>query len=299
MGGIVAIWILVLVPMWLNRHELDDASRSVDSFSAAMRVLSRRGPGAGSRRYVVMPRREDWGLTVDNHPDAQLTRHSSAPGYRPDRQARLIRRRRRTTLALLGVTTALAVAALIGLTSWWFALVLLLVTAGYLVHLRGAAIRARQRRDRRVARTVRARGATDLDEVPPSRRAEPATAETLDAPIGDGVLPAPAVSAAGTENGSRWEPVPVPLPTYVSKPVAQRPASAAPRADVESGTIDLTRPGEWSAVHDPQQRVVLDETGSSRIAASPRVAAAAARTAAEFDDDELDIILERRPAVGD
>ncbi len=56
--AIIAIWLVVLVPMWLNHHEADNASRSMDSFSTAMRVLSRRSPAAGDRRYVVMPRRD-------------------------------------------------------------------------------------------------------------------------------------------------------------------------------------------------------------------------------------------------
>ena len=51
--GIIAIWIAVLVPMWLNRHEADSASRSMDTFSTAMRVLSHRtshrAPGRADR----------------------------------------------------------------------------------------------------------------------------------------------------------------------------------------------------------------------------------------------------------
>src|SRR5450631_930393 len=71
--GIVAIWILVLVPMWLNRHDSDSASRSMDSFSTAMRVLSRRTAARADRRYLVM-RRDDWGVTVDNEPDTSTGR---------------------------------------------------------------------------------------------------------------------------------------------------------------------------------------------------------------------------------
>ncbi len=339
MGGIVAIWILVLVPMWLNRHEADDAGRSVDSFSAAMRVLSRRGPSSNARHYVVMPRREDWGPTVDNHPDAKLRQRQAtrrpakmpAP-ERPGRasasavsagtvpsgaasSAKRVARRRRNALALLVLTVAVSVGATLGLDSWWFALALLLTTAGYLVHLRSEAIRAREERQRRIARTTRARSAV-ADEVGGAVGARARSADAYadaprratqavdPAPVGDDVLLPPAVSASGTDNGSRWEPVPVPLPTYVSKPVVQRPAASAPRADVESGTIDLTRPGEWSKTYDDagetgdvRSKLVLDESGSGRIASSPNVAAGAG--GADVEDDELDLILNRRRAVGD
>ena len=106
---------------------------------------------------------------------------------------------------------------------------------------------------------------------------------------------------------------PVPLPTYVSKPVVQRPAaSAAPRAEVDATrTIDLTRPGAWTDASSPtngeveidHRHLLLDETGSGRIASSagaPASPYAASRAASAADeDDELDHILERRRAVGD
>src|SRR5476651_2588793 len=75
--GIIAIWIAVLVPMWLNRHEADSASRSMDTFSTAMRVLSHRtshrAPSRADRRYLVLPR-DNLGVTVDNQPDLSPAR---------------------------------------------------------------------------------------------------------------------------------------------------------------------------------------------------------------------------------
>ncbi|NHC16551.1 hypothetical protein G9H71_22455, partial [Motilibacter sp. E257] len=58
-GTIVAAWVVVLVPMWLRRHDERNESRSVERFSSAMRVLSRRGPSQSpGHRYVVLPARE-------------------------------------------------------------------------------------------------------------------------------------------------------------------------------------------------------------------------------------------------
>src|SRR5207248_6371326 len=55
---IVVMWAVVLVPMWLRRHDAATESRSVDRFSTAMRILSRRPAATPGSRYVVMPQRE-------------------------------------------------------------------------------------------------------------------------------------------------------------------------------------------------------------------------------------------------
>ena len=321
--GIVGIWILVLVPMWLNRHDADNASRSMDSFSTAMRVLSRRAPARPDRRYVVMPRRDSWGATVDNNPDAtthgrfgtraglrlpRLTgRRSAVPmGGRPiSGRARVLARRRRIALAFAVLTIGLAVSAFVVGTSWWLEVAADLLLAGYLVHLRNEAIRVSDNRRRRMARAARlASGSPSLDHAVRSRESAVGRAFVGGGPdvAGDALVGVTAASASGTENGTRWEPVPVPLPTYVSKPVVQRPAASAPRADVESGTtIDLTRPGAWIESHgDPQvdvRHLLLDETGSGTISASS--GAPRSRPAVEVEDDELDVILARRRAVND
>ena len=325
--GIVFIWLLVLVPMWLNRHDADNASRSMDSFSTAMRVLSRRPPARPDRRYVVMPRRDSWGATVDNNPDAtthgrfggrfgaraglrlpRLTgRRSAVPkGSRPiSGRARVLARRRRIALAFAVLTIGLAVSAIVVGTSWWLEVAADLLLAGYLVHLRNEAIRVSDNRRRRMARAARlAGGSPSIDHAVRSRQSAVGRSfiGTGSEVGGDALVGVTAASASGTANGSRWEPVPVPLPTYVSKPVVQRPAASAPTADVESGTtIDLTRPGAWIESHgDPQvdvRHLLLDETGSGTVSASS--GAPRSRPVVEVEDDELDVILARRRAVGD
>jgi len=55
---IVAAWLAVLVPMALRSHESADSLSSVDRFSDAMRVLSRRDAAARARaREVAGPAR--------------------------------------------------------------------------------------------------------------------------------------------------------------------------------------------------------------------------------------------------
>src|SRR5947208_5579655 len=55
--AIVAMWAGLLIPMWLRRHEQETEVRSVDRFSTAMRILSRRPAPPPDRRYLVMPQR--------------------------------------------------------------------------------------------------------------------------------------------------------------------------------------------------------------------------------------------------
>jgi type II secretory pathway pseudopilin PulG len=308
--GIVGIWILVLVPMWLNRHDADSASRSMDTFSTAMRVLSRRDQSQGrfSRRfgraaradstadgqYLVMPR-DDWGVTVDNQTDLSTARRrlrvplhlpSRRQSYATSGRAQLIARRRRIAVGFAVLVIGLALSAEFLHTSWWFELGAGLALAGYLIHLRTEAIRTSEMRRRSLARAARA--------------AAPYAARTLDGRTAGGeryyaarvrhddadVTPLAAETVAGsvtgspsgTEDGSRWEPIAVPLPTYVSKPVVSRPATAAPRADVESGPIiDLTQPGKWVDSQVDVRHLLLDDEVP--------------------EADELDVILARRRAV--
>ncbi len=304
--GIVGIWILVLVPMWLNRHDADNASRSMDTFSTAMRVLSRRDPSRVRRfgradhsdrtadgQYLVMPR-DNWGVTVDNQTDTAGRRRLRVPLHLPSRQqpyatsgrAQLIVRRRRIAVGFAVLVIGLALSAEFVHTSWWFEVGAGLALAGYVIHLRTEAIRTAEMRRRRLARAARAAAPyatrTAGGEHYYAARvrhddadAKPVAAEAVASGTGS---PSGTVSASGTADGSRWEPIAVPLPTYVSKPVVSRPASAAPRADVESGPmIDLTVPGKWIDSQVDVRHLLLDDE-------APEV-------------DELDVILARRRAV--
>jgi hypothetical protein len=305
--GIVGIWILVLVPMWLNRHDADSASRSMDTFSTAMRVLSRRGPsrgrfgrfGRGDRadrtaegQYLVMPR-DDWGVTVDNQTDTSTARRrlrvplhlpSRRRSYATSGRAQLIARRRRIAIGFAVLVIGLALAAEFAHTSWWFELGAGLALAGYLIHLRTEAIRNGEMRRRRLARAARAASpyaarTAGAEHYYATRVRHDADIEPMAEAARGSAAAAAAVSASGTEGGSRWEPVAVPLPTYVSKPVVSRPAAAAPRADVESGpTIDLTVPGKWIDSQVDVRHLLLDDDETPEV-------------------DELDVILARRRAV--
>src|SRR3954451_6556595 len=116
-AAIVVMWGVVLVPMWLRRHDAATESRSAERFSTAMRTLSRRTHATPGRRYVVMPRREAGALSV-HVSGASAARRPPARSARsqPAGRRSIVARRRRALLALAGVvllTFALAVAGIL------------------------------------------------------------------------------------------------------------------------------------------------------------------------------------------
>lgn len=296
-AGIVAAWAAYFVT-WLRRQEPVDTNRSVDRFSSAMRVLSRREPA-------------DAGTGVSARAGAAAAAGTAvrpaAPQRSADRDSRLeVYRRRRQVLlllavALLGVTGTAAGAAV----SWWAVAVPACLLLGYLLLCRrvsvattrgarrGKGLRtpatpepATPRRTDRVLhlgsfRTVARAVAKALVRnlvAPTARPAQAARArvatpaaspamqhshrgtlapgyagligEESPAPLADPVAVAFADDEASERAGngtahpsvepvavSGWEPVPVPLPTYVTAPRAQRVIR----------TIDLATPGAWTS----------------------------------------------------
>ncbi|MFL6139591.1 MAG: hypothetical protein ACJ74O_17570 [Frankiaceae bacterium] len=290
---IVAMWAVVLVPTMLRRHDSISESRSVDRFSAAMRILSRRTAEAPGRREVVMPARPEsarrpvvspavqeppsrWKVTkvvTDRLPRSEPSpaRATAAPA-RPARPARpvvssgrrsLAVRRRRMLLGLLGATVVLLIAAPVLGGPWWgaatCAAVLLL---GYCAHLRAET--------RRTAQLTRRRSAARAPRsMPADRRGWASGPQYWGEEQGEVMVSVAMAAGVGEQlDNDRWDPVDVPLPTYVTKPPAPQ------------RRIERPRPGEWSdgLLDDAGESVeVIDATGR----------------------DELDDIIERRRAVGD
>jgi hypothetical protein len=251
---IVVMWAVVLVPMWLRRHDAATESRSVDRFSTAMRVLSRRSAAGPDRRYVVMPRREP---TADVHVSGAAAPHRPAP--RPVAPARpagprrpnsLAVRRRRVLFGLLAVTLLTFVLLVAGAISWPLQFVVDLILVSFVVHLRTQAKRAAALgRPRRVSPAA----ATPSAPAAPSYYAPPRSEWDTSPAVAPAVAAEPVeideVAATGTEDAAAsgaWEPVPVPPPTYTMKPPAppRRTWSPPPRvteqvADAEGEPDEL------------------------------------------------------------
>src|SRR3954447_2032570 len=216
------MWAGLLIPMWLRRHEQETEVRSVDRFSTAMRILSRRPTPPPDRRYLVMPQRPPAATQpVADVPRAAAPRRApqakpARPAARRSGRARLVARRRRLTLGLFGLTFFTFVLALAGVLSWWWQVVFDLALVAYVVHLRAEARRAREfRRLHGHARPV----VRERVAAPP----EPAPVEAVDVPVRRQAAPlqeeyAAPVAGPLVIDEDTWEPVPVPLPTYVTAP---------------------------------------------------------------------------------
>jgi hypothetical protein len=205
-------WAAYLIPKALRHHDDVVRGRPVDRFSDSMRVLARREPvSARAARLVVGPVQVS-GQTMPEGPSAP------APAVRRAASARATRRRRRVLavllLALAGVVAACAASYL----AWPY----VAIPAGLLVAwLVACRLMVKRERRRPSSAVVLEPGATDETSASiPLVEVEAPTAEA----------PEPADPAL-------WDPVPVTLPTYVSKPPARRTVR----------TIDLDSTGVWTS----------------------------------------------------
>ncbi|MFI6008408.1 gephyrin-like molybdotransferase receptor GlpR [Streptomyces sp. NPDC051243] len=179
------------------------------------------------------------------------------------RRSKVLARRRRTTVVLfLAFTLGAVVAAVGGLAFLWAPGIPAVLLSGYIAYLRSQERRrfayqmdrrqaeAAAQRLREHARQSRRRGAADagdgIDE--PDERPEPGTDTGLSALAADRrALVEQTDHAEWVDqqrerqrrpgHGDSWDPVPVPLPTYVTAPVAPRATS----------NVDLGAPDAWSS----------------------------------------------------
>jgi hypothetical protein len=293
---IVVLWAAVLVPMWLRRHDEVTESRSVDRFQGAMRTLSRREPG-GDRREVLVPRRS----ATRALPDGAADQMSAA--------AQAAVRRRRTVLALAGVTVLLVVLGALKVIPLWAAPLPFVLLLGFLAQASMSTRRARARelaaRRSRATAQRRARVAAAERAVATGRYPEPAESErpaeraaATERPFDQYVVETwvPVRSAAPTEAvrdpafydavaENAWSPVEVPLPTYV----------LAPKAPRSVRVIDLTKPGSWTSGHlSDDELVEIDDQTGEPLSATPPPA-----TSKPEGIVTGEVLIERLRAVGD
>ncbi|MBJ6626814.1 hypothetical protein NC658_13685 [Streptomyces griseoincarnatus] len=221
---------------------------------------------------------------------ARRDRSAQAAAERARRSKVLARRRRTITMLFLAFTLGAVVAAVGGLAFLWAPGVPAVLLSAYIAYLRSQERRRfAYQMDRRQAEVAAQR----LRERRPRRR--PVTEEAdPDEPEGPeaGADTDPGLSALAADRralveqtdhaewvdqqrersrrpgqgGDSWDPVPVPLPTYVTAPVA-------PRA---SGDVDLGAPDTWSSAR------------SSAVPAEERQAAAEEQEPPAADDRDED-----------
>ncbi len=294
-AGLIVIWGVYFIPRWLRRHDELSESRSIEKFDNAMRILSRR-EATPDKRYVVMPPRP----------------RDAAAGSRSGRPARTSRpvapvssvtfRRRRILAGLLLVTLVVSVLVPLTVVPWWAPVLAVTVVLAYLVHCR---LQARTRHQvTRTRAAVQKRSMSRLMRFDAIERLMTVRRELAEERVEEERRwqEAEAAEARLREEEERrrveaeagWSPVPVPLPTYVSKPVARYQGGRA-------SSIDLGDPSTWSTTHTEPS-----EASEATVPAQVQHAEPAPSTAAldhlladaAEADEELDAIITRR-AVND
>jgi hypothetical protein len=230
--ALAVAWAVYLIPKALEHHEESARTRTVERFSATLRVLARREPVSRRKARLVASTTSTTTTTATVTTERTSSRRTPAPQLtaaqlraRRHTAARAARRRLRVVTLILLANAAVAAAAWFKLVDWVWCAAPVGVLAAWLV-----ACRLMVKRERAVLRP--------RDRIPaevPTDRPRDATDEIARvdaAPAGD-----EAASHDRPRDPDSWDPVSVPLPTYVSKPVARRTVS----------TIDLDSTGVWSS----------------------------------------------------
>ncbi|MER5444518.1 gephyrin-like molybdotransferase receptor GlpR [Streptomyces sp. NPDC002764] len=193
-------------------------------------------------------------------PVARRTPSQEAAAARARRTKVLARRRRTTVMLFLAFTLGAIVAAVGGLTFLWAPGVPAVLLSAYIAYLRSQERRrfayqmdrrraeAAAQRLRERARQPRRRVTAEVDADEPEEGPETGTDPGLSALAADRrALVEQTDHAEWVDqqrerqrrpgHGDSWDPVPVPLPTYVTAPVA-------PRATAD---VDLGAPDAWSS----------------------------------------------------
>jgi hypothetical protein len=249
--AILGAWAVYLVSRCLRSPGAQPDTRSAPTDGAVLRRRGRRDAGPGYS--MLRPRPADAAAPVVKRRLADLGPRGgrpvgvgvpapALPQRRPISRATARRRRRMLSLLSLAVAATSTVASVALLPSWAPGVpALLLVT--YLVELRAQARRAQAPLVRVAKPPVVAN--TEAAHVGPVRRA---LRITTSAPFVD-PWPSFEVEPAGEKKSACWEPVPVPVPTYlkVARP-ATVPEFTGRRIDVSAGRLWVS-----SSIEDTQE----------------------------------------------
>jgi hypothetical protein len=224
--ALAVAWAAYLIPKALRHHDDVVRGRSIDRFSHSMRVLARREPvSARTARLVVTPARPTSGPPAPSPDEQDVVRRAAAH--------RATRRRRRVLglllLALAGTVTASA----LGRLGWTYAAIPVALLVGWLV-----ACRLMVRREQ----AWQPSELSDDDVADEVRDAETPEATTE--------------ATTPPRDPKLWDPVPVTLPTYVSKPPARRSVR----------TIDLDATGVWTSGRTEADAALAREADAAEAA---------------------------------
>jgi hypothetical protein len=261
--ALAVAWAVYLIPKALEHQGEGERTRTIDRFSSSLRVLARReAVSRREARLVTGP--GDATAETGAPPLDEAARTSSRPLPEPEpvlpltpvqlrhrrRAAALAAKRRMRVLTLILAATVVVVAlAAFAVVGWVWCAVPAGVLVAWLVACRLMVKRERAARPgvrrpvaRPAARPTAPTPGDDADRIPVVGGDETGIVPTVseapavDAPAEEAASVAePAAEPVADERS--WDPVPVTLPTYVTKAVAPRTVS----------TIDLDSTGVWSS----------------------------------------------------
>ncbi len=193
---LAVLWLIVVVPMIVRRHDDRANERSVEQFGKSMRALTRRHVAmtrAGTSVAAVPAARrvaDGTELFVSGTRPAALAPSMRRPvpaaeealmypadrsDLSPARTQMMARRRRSLTILGLGSTVSVALALVVGGPMWVPALLFVAGLGGYVYFLRTQVLRDQERREaRQVRATSRGPAGYDITEGPERPSAESA-----------------------------------------------------------------------------------------------------------------------------
>jgi hypothetical protein len=230
-AAIAIAWLAYLVPHFVRRRD-DEPISAVDPpdrFSESMRIIRNGTAPLVDQDLAQIPRYEV---------STPQTRRAAIKDLRRQERVAASRRRRVLVVLLAGFSGVVAACA-IGLTPWWSLAIpggLFLV---FVVVARISVVLIRRSLDMRYRQILHGSNEStiflsreDLAKAE-AGKGSAATGKTKSKPADDA--------------GSLWDPVPITVPTYVSKPLAPRTVR----------TIDLSGPGVTASTR-PQVPVTAD-----------------------------------------
>ena len=249
--ALAVAWAVYLIPKALEHHEESVRTRTVERFSHSLRVLARREP-INRRKARLVPAAgapsSDAKVLADHRKSSSSTSLDASPRLSPAQlrahrhaAALAARRRLRVVSLILVANAAVAGLAYLKFFDWvWCA-----VPGGLLV-VWLVACRVMVKRERAELPSAR------IPAEPGADRPKDHTGEV------SRIDPALSGDEPAERDPDSWDPVSVPLPTYVSKPVATRTVS----------TIDLDSTGVWSSGHNASDSKLAREAEAAERPAS-------------------------------
>lgn len=253
-AAIAFAWLAYLVPNYLRRKEVATADEPDphDRFSDSVRIVRSGTAPLLDQDLAEMPEVEI---------STPLTRRAAIRELRRlDQTAAL--RRRRVLLVLMILLTAAVVVWVIGLVPWW----VMAIPGGLVVAFFG------------VSRFTVAAMRRELDQryAEIRRGSEEATVLLNRRSVADLITKASGTAEPSIKisprSGGLWEPLPITMPTYVSKPLAPRTVR----------TIDLSAPEPAHPTRD-NGPVTADRPTPQPVAQPDRVVEVAKKTEQQAD----------------